>query len=406
MPLNKIDLYSEFLKVETFLLLQYSPERDGVDFVHKYLRNGSFTLKKTFVFHRNDIYASPTNESSIIFNIATLKDNYYVFNSGILDIDFTLYIHKDIKFDKHIFIAKGSYNISIFQAIDTVISSKELYIGGHQKNHIPLEEFQKFLKEFPTHTEMEKYKTSRIEIILREYFDTKRNFEDEYTKYMNKKISKTGFNLDSIIQVYETEKYHLILKKLKEMLDDEDSYTEANWQKEILQIIRLIYPKYVSVLEEVTIKNSYDNTTKRLDLVLVDSNGNIDIVEIKKPFGDKGVLSKGQYRNNFVPKRELSGSIMQVEKYIFYLNKFTKKQEQLMTNEYQEHLPKGLKIQVINPKGFIIVGRDSVFDTQQKKDDFEIIKRKYKNLMDIITYDDLVRRVENVLNSFKLHPRD
>ncbi len=29
--------------------------------------------------------------------------------------------------------------------------------------------------------------------------------------------------------------------------------------------------------------------------------------------------------------------------------------------------------------------------------DFEVIKRKYANMMDIITYDDLLRRLDNTI---------
>lgn len=392
----------KIIRENNFLILQYTPDRGDIDFVYEYLNNGQFKLKKSFYFVSDNIYKRLTNAESISFHIATLDNGYYKFKSDILDINFTLYIHETIKIDQYFFVAKGSYNISIFKGFDNITSSnQDVYIGGSQDGNIPLEDFQKLQSQFPTSTELEKYKNFRIELIIKEYIDTKQNFEEKYIQYMNKKVSKTGLNLNNIIQEYETKKYHLVLDKLKEMLNDEDSYNEDNWQKEILQIIKLIYPKYVSVLEEVIIKNSYDGTTKRLDLVLVDSNGNIDIVEIKKPFGDKGILSIGQYRDNYVPKRELSGSIMQIEKYIFYLNKFTKKQEKELTDKYKDELPEKLNIQVINPKGFIIVGRDSDFDTKQKKDDFEIIKRKYKNLMDIITYDDLVRRIENILNSFK-----
>ena len=50
--------------------------------------------------------------------------------------------------------------------------------------------------------------------------------------------------------------------------------------------------------------------------MLVDAGGNVDIVEIKRPFADS-LMSGGQYRGNHVPKQELSGTIMQMEKYIF-----------------------------------------------------------------------------------------
>lgn len=33
--------------------------------------------------------------------------------------------------------------------------------------------------------------------------------------------------------------------------------------------------------------------------------------------------------------------------------------------------------------------------------DLEIIKRKYKNVMDIVTYDDLITRLEKIIEKFK-----
>ena len=39
----------------------------------------------------------------------------------------------------------------------------------------------------------------------------------------------------------------------------------------------------------------------------------------------------------------------------------------------------------------------SDFSEEQKKD-FEITKRKYKNIIDIITYDDLLHRLETTIS--------
>ncbi len=45
----------------------------------------------------------------------------------------------------------------------------------------------------------------------------------------------------------------------------------------------------------------------------------------------------------------------------------------------------------------IILGRDVDFAADQKFD-FEIIKRKYANVIDIMTYDDLLRRLDNIIS--------
>jgi hypothetical protein len=50
----------------------------------------------------------------------------------------------------------------------------------------------------------------------------------------------------------------------------------------------------------------------------------------------------------------------------------------------------------------VLLGRDKRADgTSALEDDqlfdLEVIKRKYSNMMDILTYDDLVRRLDNVI---------
>ncbi len=39
------------------------------------------------------------------------------------------------------------------------------------------------------------------------------------------------------------------------------------------------------------------------------------------------------------------------------------------------------------------MGRDNKLSPRQKED-FEIIKRKYNNIIDIVTYDELIRRLQ------------
>ena len=176
------------------------------------------------------------------------------------------------------------------------------------------------------------------------------------------------------------------------MLADENSYSEAQWQNELLQIVLLLYPKYIYVFKEAPVRDTYNNTNRNIDYLLVDSSGNTDIVEIKKPF-DKCVVTNRTYRDNYIPLRELSGTVMQIEKYIFYLNKWGRKGEEKLTEHYKDQVSPGFKIKITNPSGLIITGRTKGL-TQEQIQDFEVIKRKYKNVIDIITYDDLIERLK------------
>ena len=59
-----------------------------------------------------------------------------------------------------------------------------------------------------------------------------------------------------------------------------------------------------------------------------------------------------------------------------------------------------MSIHISNPKAIIIVGREQIGNadmTPQQQLDFEVIKRKYVSMMDIITYDDFLRRLDNTI---------
>ena len=48
----------------------------------------------------------------------------------------------------------------------------------------------------------------------------------------------------------------------------------------------------------------------------------------------------------------------------------------------------------------MLLGRSNNL-TDEQLFDFEIIKRQHKNIVDIMTYDDLLKRFRNILNQIK-----
>lgn len=182
---------------------------------------------------------------------------------------------------------------------------------------------------------------------------------------------------------------------------------QVEYKKMVIGVILLLFPKYVAVLENVRIADFYTTPGKRknrfIDLCVVDANGSIDVIEIKKPFDDF-LLSRGLYRDNSVPTKELSGTIMQAEKYLFHLSKWGVEGERELTSRHGDGLPAGLQIRVTNPKALLLLGRDRRADgtaalTDSQSFDLEVIKRKYANMMDIVTYDDLLRRLDRTIAS-------
>ena len=383
----------EFREINNKVILSYSSEYPGPAWVyHELDENGQVTISKAFSLTRNELISSrdgDNEDAPIEFEVAKRAGEYYCFPKNVLSLEHDLYIHENVTLERKLFVAER--NISIFPKIDLMVS-RSIYVGGDNENAIPESVFRDLLKKFPNTYELNRYASARISSILSSYLDTKEDYEEQYQKYLNNKISKKGTNLKLKFSEIELLKYSSLLEKLKSMLDDEVSYSEAQWQEELLQIILLLYPKYIYVFKEAPVRDTYNNTNRNIDYLLIDSSGNTDIIEIKKPF-DKCIVTERAYRDNHIPLRELSGTVMQIEKYIFYLNKWGRKGEEKLTKRYKNDMSDGFQIRITNPSGMIIMGRNKGMTAAQQQD-FEVIKRKYKNVIDIITYDDLIQRLE------------
>ena len=258
--------------------------------------------------------------------------------------------------------------------------------------------FRELLERFPNSGELDRYASARVETIIGEFFDGMKSARDNYEVYLSKRKSSVNdkpLKQQELLQA-EIDKFIYLRDTISAWLMNADAYSERDWQKMIIKVILLILPKYVAVLENVQIPDFYsspDRTKKRY----------IDVIEIKKPF-DNAILSKTLYRDNSLPTRELSGSIMQAEKYIFYLSKWGVTGERALSKRYKAKLPSGMLIRITNPKAMIILGRDRLSSRQQALSasqmlDLEVIKRKYANMIDILTYDDLLRRLKNIIAS-------
>ncbi|KAA5532398.1 DUF4263 domain-containing protein [Taibaiella lutea] len=77
------------------------------------------------------------------------------------------------------------------------------------------------------------------------------------------------------------------------------------------------------------------------------------------------------------------------------------KGEKILTLKYKDSIPANMEIKIINPSALIIMGRENNLSPIQKRD-FEIVKRKYKNIADIITYDNLLERLKCTIEQIKL----
>lgn len=392
----------EFIQDDKGIIFKYNPI-NGTDWINNtFEQDENITISNTFYFKKQDLVTYEDNEQFngyVYFRFAELKKNYHMIEGSILGVDYNLSFYQDIKIDRKFFLA--SRKISIIKKVFKLVK-KDLFIGG-PSGDLDFKVFQELIKRFPNTYEINKYVNARIDRILSEYIEYEDKPRYGYDAYMNKKSPEKKKNYEEIIiQNNELVKFEFLLEKLKNMLNDEISYTEKVWQREILNVILLLYPKYLKVFEEVPVYDVYNSKTRRLDYLLVDASGFIDVIEIKKP-NDISILSKGLYRENYVPLRELSGTIMQIEKYVFYLNKWGIQGEKKLTQRFQKELPDNIDIRIVNPSGIIIMGRSKNLHSNELSD-FEVIKRKYKNIVEIITYDDLLNRLENIIYKWKVSP--
>lgn len=389
------------------LILVYTTDNDIQWFNEYFSIDSPVKLRDTFYFWEKDQIIEKVqveNEANIEFDknksarfvLGLLDGQYYKILSHKLGIKYDLYIYENVDISIDFFIT--DYSVPIFKRLNDLIK-EDIYIGGNKEKSISEKTYQEILNNFPTYYEVRSYVDSRISSVLKNYFESAIDAETKYKKYMNKKVSQKGENLFDAFKENELIKYKSILEKLEDMLTNENTYNEKQWQNEILDIIILLYPKYIAVLSNVQIKDIYNDKYRYLDYLLVDSSGHVDLIEIKQPF-DNCIMTSTQYRDNFIPMRELSGTVMQIEKYVLYMKSWAKVGEKKMTDKYKENLPENFEIKIINPIGIIIMGREVGLTLKQLLD-FEIVKRKYKNIADIITYDDLIRRLKNLIEQFE-----
>lgn len=385
------------------LLLTYVPDRfNSVQWLDEKLKqDGEVTLRRTFTFTTGDLVsqapqADDEDGAERIFKLGTTEDGYYRIGKDILRLKHDLLLGIAMKLDSHVFIANR--DISIFRRINELID-EQIVIGGRNDGAIPLADLEQLIQTFPSSTELTYYARSRISRVLKDYFGTLSDAESQLNSYLAKKKRLVATSRNSILINFELQKFEYIHSELEDMLKDVDGYLEKDWQKKILELLLFVFPKYIAVLENVHIKDFYSKpgkvTDRYIDLMLVDANGNIDIIEVKKPFAN-ALLSRNKYRDNHTPRTELAGAVMQAEKYLFHLSKWGRAGELEISKKRQSELPPGIELKITNPKAMILLGRDNDF-TGEQRFDFEIIRRKYANMIDIMTYDDLLRRLENII---------
>lgn len=388
----------ELLLIYTFDFSSWTKEE-----VLKRLNSGrTWNIAHCFSVDDKALRDIPTEESwiedELCFCIGSVEHNYTLINSKITGTRHNFYFANDIPLKREYFIAYRG--ISVLAKIDTVVC-EDVYIGGERDGtFLPLEVFEQLIRNFPKTAELNYYSHARISAIIKEFYPQTEQHESKFQKYIeriNQRLvsSMPSYKPRSILEYHlkvELSQFRDLRANLKEWLVNADVFTEKQWQERIHELIRILYPKYIAGFREIRIKG-VDAHDKKPDFLLVDANGYIDILEIKTP--NKQLISN-IYRNNYVPVRELAGAVQQVEKYIYCLNAWGKEGEKVLLKQLSGRLPASVTPKVVNPQGLLLMGRSTDFNNQQKSD-FELIKRQYKHITEIMTYDDLLQRIDNII---------
>ena len=398
-----IDIY----KKNDYLVLSYEAEYpigNNVEWVISKLElENDCTIANCFHLKKEDIVDFDKEKYTYVnFKIADLvllnDIKYYKIPKRVLHVHFDLFFEESCNIWINYFLTKRK--LSIFRMIDEIGIGNTLIVGGTEEKSISEKEYKKILTSLPSSHELDLYDNARVQSTLKNYFSINKDKEFQFNRYVEKKaLNKETINNGNLAEI-DIERFSYILESLKQMLKDEYSYSEADWQREIIKIIQIIFPKYVIAVRESKILKGIAKKDKHIDILLGDVNGNIDIIEIKKPAGIE-LLRKNPYRDNYVPSAALQGAVMQTEKYIFYLMKNGKMAEESLDKQTEKIRNKDYHFKIINPKSIIIMGHTSSY-TQQQKDDFEVIKRKYTNVLDIISYEDLIHRLETIIKALRV----
>lgn len=392
----------------------YRP-RDGNEWVYRRFEKGEDLLvKRTFRLTKQLLVDSPAvmppadpgdieegefgDEPILTFVVARAIDGVYLeFDDRVLEVGIPVLLDRAARPTWKWFTAEE--RTSVMRVIAGLRPSR-IVIGGSSPDAIPVDVYESLIGQFPTQVERAKYVRARISGVVREYTDAKVDALADLATYVDRRTSQEPQDLQGLLREAEIQKFELLLQHLERMLAAPVGiYNERAWQNEILQIIRLLYPKYIAAFPSVPVKDFEDSTTRQLDFILVDVSGYVDVLEIKQPFDDC-IVTPGVYRSNHVPYRELSGTVQQVEKYLYHLTRWGREGEAALTRRFAIDLPAGLKVRIASPSGLAILGRDHNL-TQAQRHDFEIIRRQYKHIADIITYDDLLRRLKFMLEQLR-----
>lgn len=335
------------------LILIYEPEIANMrSFISDLSKGNTVHLRKTFNVKIDNLleeyadkviaYSSETKESLdfddefdfgvLEFRIGKVNGDYVELSQSVFDLNYRFLFSRTIPLKIRLFVA--DHNISIPRKMSEVFKS-DIFIGGDetQAGFVSVSDYELLVKKFPTTTELKYYANSRVELLLSDYFDDKVGFLQKYQRFIKTRKSLTDsktplLDRDDFVSsalyestLHEVEQFSILLEDFTKKLFS-NSYPESFWQLYIKRLVFMLFPKYILAPREITfeaIDEVEDPFQRRPDFILIDTNGFVDVMDIKTP--ETIIISNSPaYRNNYVPSKVFSSAIQQVEKYVYCLN--------------------------------------------------------------------------------------
>ena len=402
----------EFEVSDNDLYLIYRP-RDDDSWVHeKFERDEELLVKGTFHLTSKELVKVAADDSAnstadtdegmwndddrLVFSVATLDGEYFQFKPQVLGFETPVLLHRNARPNWKWFSAERK--VSILNIVQS-LGLERIVIGGPDSDAIPIAEYERLLNQLPTPHELRRYVQARVATVIRQYTEPAIDAEALLNAYVDKRAVAKAPNFEAPFRQFDVAKYAFALDRLQAMLANESGPSEAQWQLEIVEIILLLNPRYIKAFTEVRLWDADASTWRRIDILLVDASGNVDVIEIKKPMG-KPIMLPVRYRDHHLPMRDLVGAMGQVTHYLRHLSRWGQNGEDYLTRLLSAELPVGFRIRIVNPSGIVIMGRsNSLTDVQRR--DFEVLRRDSKGIVDIVTYDDLLARVQAVLDQLR-----
>ena len=405
----------EFEVSDKELYLIYRPRDDTSWVRERFERDEELLVKGTFHLTSKDLVEDAAEEKAnaagdddgvlwidddrLVFAIATADGVYFRFKPQVLGFETPVLLHQDARPNWKWFSAERK--VSILNIVQS-LGLERIVIGGPDPDAIPIPEYERLLNQFPTPYELRRYVQARVATVVRQYTEPAIDAEALLNTYVDRRTVAIAPNFEAPFRQFDVAKYAFALERLQAMLANETGTSEAQWQLEIVEIILLLNPRYIKAFAEVRLWDADASTWRRIDILLVDASGNVDVIEIKKPMG-KPIMLPVRYRDHHLPMRDLVGAMGQVTHYLRHLSRWGPAGEDYLTQLLRADLPVGFRIRIVNPSGIVIMGRSNTLSDVQRRE-FEVLRRDSKGVVDIVTYDDLLARVQAVLDQLRSGP--